>query len=139
MDTLNRELARQADRYIDDSHENFAELGQRFFEEFGYDHKANRGVSTQVRNLQQIALSARRFVDIEDFVKNQMGKRTNQWPAVGDEVLSQLKVLRQESRNLSEDRAQEFLLRLHLARGWVNVVVGEYLYQVAQSRMEGSS
>ena len=138
MDILNRELARQADRYIDDSHEDFAELGQRFFEAFGYDHKANR-LSTQVRNLQQITLSARRFVDIEDFVKNQMGKRTNKWPAVGEEVLSQLKALRRESRDMSEDRAQEFLLRLHLARGWVNVVVGEYLYQVAQSQMEGSS
>jgi len=138
MDILNRELARQADHYIDDKHEDFAELGQRFFEAFGYDHKANR-LSTQVRNLQQIALSARRFVDIEDFVKNQMGKRRNKWPAVGEEVLSQLRVLRRESRNMSGDRAQEFLLRLHLARGWVNVVVGEYLYQVAQSQMEGSS
>ena len=138
MDTLSRELARQADRYIDDRHEDFAELGQRFFEEFGYDHRANR-VSTQVRNLQQIALSARRFVDIEDFVKNQMGKRTNKWPVVGEEVLNQLKVLRRESRNMSKDRVQEFLLRLHLARGWAKVVVSEYLYQVAHSQMEDSS
>ncbi len=138
MDTLNRELVRLADRYIDDSHEDFAELGQRFFEAFGYDRNAGHA-SAQVLNLQQIALSARRFVDIEDFVKNQMGKRTNKWPLVGDEVLSQLKVLRQESRNISEDRAQQFLVRLHLARGWVNVVVGEYRYRIAHSRMEDAS
>ena len=137
MDTLSRELARQADLYIDDRHEDFAELGQRFFEEFGYDS------STQVFNLLQIALSARRFIDIEDFVKNQMGKQTNKWLVVGEEVLRQLKVLREESRNMSkdmaEDRAQEFLLRLHLARCWAKAVVGEYRYQVAHSQMENSS
>ena len=40
---------------------------------------------------------------------------------------------------MSKDRVQEFLLRLHLARGWAKVVVSEYLYQVAHSQMEDSS
>lgn len=137
MKILNRDLARLADRYIDDSHEDFAELGQRFFQEFGYDHKANR-VSTQVRNLQQITRSARRFADIEDFVKNQMGKGTGKWPSIGEDVLKQLRVLRRESRTMSEDSVQQFLLRLHLARGWAYAVVSEYLYQVAHSQMEES-
>ena len=131
MEILNRDLVRRADRYIDDSHEDFAELGQRFCEVFRHDR-------TQVRNLQQIARSARRFADIEDFVKNQMGKGTGKWPSIGEDVLKQLRVLRQASRTMSEDSVQQFLLRLHLARGWAYAVVSEYLYQVAHSQMEES-
>ena len=64
-----------------------------FFEEFGYDKEKNT-IRAQIRNLQQITCSATRFADIEDFVKNQMGKEGKdkpQWRNLGDNVLSGLK------------------------------------------------
>ena len=67
----------------------FPELGERFFEVFDYDRRSNH-ISTQIRNLQQITCSATRFADIEDFVKNQMGKKMGKeakWRELGDKVL----------------------------------------------------
>ena len=134
MTVLSNELIRKADRYIDENHETFFELGGRFFDVFGYDN--NR---TQVRNLQHMTLSATRFADIEDFVKNQMGKeRTDtqpRWRALGNDVLQALQQLREESQNLDSDAANQMALRLRLARGWVRAVVGEYHYRVARDQM----
>lgn len=134
MNVLNGDLIRQADSYIDDdeNHRMFSALGGRFFDQFGSD----RGkISTQVRNLQRIACSATRFADIEDFVKNQMGKGHEHWRALGNDVLSQLSELRCHSGKLDVDPARQMALRLRLARGWVRVVVGEYLYRLALEQM----
>ena len=135
MNVLNGDLIRQADRYIDDdkNHGAFSALGERFFDQFGSDKGK---ISTQVRNLQQIACSATRFADIEDFVKNQMGKGHQQWRTLGGDVLDQLSRLRSHSRQLDEDPANQMALRLRLARGWVRAVVGGYLYKVALKQME---
>ena len=141
MIVLSNELIRRADRYIDENHEMFSCLGQAFFDTFGYDRKNNR-ISTQIRNLQQITCSATRFADIEDFVKNQMGKeRANEqterrWGALGNDVLKGLKQLRSKSQKLDGDADNQMALRLRLARGWVRAVVGEYLYRVACDQME---
>lgn len=139
MTVLSSELIRKADRYIDANHEAFCELGDRFFDEFRYD---NNRINTQVRNLQQIACSATRFADIEDFVKNQMGKEksdASKWRALGDEVLNELKRLRDTSLELDGDIDTQMALRLRLVRGWVRAVVGEYLYRVARDQMEAAS
>ena len=142
MAVLSSELIQKADSYIDDNHETFCKLGKRFFEKFGYDEKNGR-INTQIRNLQQIACSAARFADIEDFVKNQMGKeRTDsqpRWKALGSDVLKALQQLRIESQNLDGDAANQMALRLRLARGWVRAVVGEYLYLVACDQMKATS
>lgn len=140
MHVLSTELIRAADRCVDERHDQFADLGGRFFERFGSD----RGkVSTQVRNLQQIACSAARFADVEDFVKNQMGKGDSNvqaaWKAVGSDVLEQLSQLRSYSEEIAVDAADRMAVRLRLARGWVRAVVGEYLYQLARRQMEGSA
>ena len=136
MIVLSNELIRRADRYIDENHETFSCLGQAFFDTFGDDRK------TQIRNLQQITCSATRFADIEDFVKNQMGKeRTSeqtQWRELGDDVLKGLKQLRIKSRELDDDADNQMALRLRLARGWVRAVVSEYLYRVACDQMEAT-
>ena len=138
MIVLNNELIQKANYYIDENHETFSELGGQFFEKFSYDKENNR-LSTQIRNLQQITCSAMRFADIEDFVKNQMGKEgkdEQKWRALGDDVLKQLEGLRDKSQELSPaDPAHQMALRLRLARGWVRTVVGEYLYRVARDQM----
>ncbi len=130
MIVLNNELIQKTDCYIDENHQVFSELGKRFSEEFVDDR-------TQIRNLQQITCSATRFADIEDFVKNQMGKERNEskWRALGDDILKQLEQLRSESEKLDTASATQMALRLRLARGWVRAVVSEYLYQVAHRQM----
>lgn len=133
MIVLNSKLIQEVDRYIDENHETFSELGDRFFEVFSYD-KRNDRISTQIRNLQQITCSATRFADIEDFVKNQMGKETK-WRKLGDKVLAQLKTLRRKSEQLDDDPTNQMALRLRLARSWVRAVVSEYLYRVARDQI----
>ena len=139
MTVLNNDLIQETDRYIDENHEAFSELGKRFFEVFD-DDKGNNRISTQIRNLQQITCSATRFADIEDFVKNQMGKEQNErkWKRLGGDILKQLRQLRSESQKLDTDPANQMALRLRLARGWVRAVVSEYLYQVACAQMRGA-
>ena len=144
MIVLNDKLIREIDLYIEENHQTFSELGKRFFKKFGYDKDNNR-IRAQIRNLENITCSATRFTDIEDFVKNQMGKeRTDErnppkWKALGGVVLQQLKQLREKSQELDSDPYKQMALRLHLARGWVNAVVGEYLYQVARDQMGENS
>lgn len=130
MPTLNADLIAKADRYIDDHHENFAKLGARLFDQFGSD----KG-KTQMRNLQQVACSATRFADVEDFVKNQIGKGSREWKSVGREVLDQLSESRTWSDQLAEDPANRMALRLRLARSWARAVVSEYLYRLAMKEM----
>lgn len=139
MTVLNNDLIQETDRYIDENHEAFSELGKRFFKVFDYD-KGNNRISTQIRNLQQITCSATRFADIEDFVKNQMGKeqKEHKWKRLGGDILKQLRQLRSESQKIDTDPANQMALRLRLARGWVRAVVSEYLYQVAYAQMRGA-
>lgn len=140
---LSAELVQQADSFLDmdEQHKAFEQLGQKLFHAFGTDKEGR--ISTQVRNLQQMAVSATRFADIEDFVKNQMGKekkdnanRPGPWHRIGDDILDQLTKLREQANRMTTDEGQRLLLRLHLARGWVRAVVGAYLYAKAQKEME---
>ena len=132
MHVLNTELIWKVDCRIDELHDQFVCLGARFFDKFGSE-------GAQVRNLQQVACSAVRFADIEDFVKNQMGKgNKKEWKAVGDEVLKQLSQLRGYSEEIATDADDRMVVRQRLARGWVRAVVGEYLYRLARSQMENS-
>lgn len=137
MIVLDTNLIQKVDLYIDENHKTFSELGDRFFDVFGYD-KGNDRINTQIRNLQQITCSATRFADIEDFVKNQMGKEETKdpkWKKVGDSTLKKLKDLRDKSQEFDSDPANQMALRLRLARGWVRAVVSQYLYRVACDQM----
>lgn len=136
MHVLNADLIGKVDCYVDENHEKFSSLGAKFFEIFGSEKGK---ISSQVRNLQQIACSAIRFADIEDFVKNQMGKGDKKWMALGNDVLKQLARLRKLSQDLTADEYDRMALRLRLARGWVQAVVGEYLYRLALQRMEAGA
>ena len=152
MTALSNELIQEVDSYIDHNRETFSELGNHFFEVFGYDREKNT-IRAQIRNLQQITCSATRFADIEDFVKNQMGKENKgkpQWRNLGDDVLSGLKNLRETSQKfvpddstdenkLAEARMKQMAVRLRLARGWMRAVISQYLYRVARDQMEENS
>lgn len=129
-----------ADNFLDDDQQlkNFRTLGEQLFGAFGGDKER---ISAQVRNLQQIVVSARRLADVEDFVKTQMGKTTQasrDWRKVGDAILHQLEMLREQANQLGSDENQRLQLRLHLARGWVRAVVGAYLYTKAKVEMSSS-
>lgn len=133
---LDLKLIDQADRYLDAEAQltAFREMGEQLFDVFGADQDR---VSAQVRNLQQVAVSARRLSDIEVFVKNQMGKisGSDAWRNVGNGLLQQLADLRDAANRFATDEGQRLLLRLYLARGWVKAVVGAYLYAKAQREM----
>jgi len=134
---LSKELIQKTDLYIEENHQMFSELGKRFFDIF--NKKSKNRIRAQIRNLERITCSATRFADIEDFVKNQMGKEPKdrrEWKALGREVLQQLRQLREKSQELDADPYNQMALRLHLARGWGRAVVSEYLYRIAHYQME---
>ena len=133
MSALSQEQIEKVNAYIDDNHEGFAQLGNVCFTAFGYD-KANNRISSQVRKLQQLAMSAPRLADIEDFVKNQIGKEgstASPWSTFGPKALQQLRTLRNDSQRFSKDPEGQLVIRLRMARGCIRAVVSEYLYRVA--------
>jgi hypothetical protein len=139
--SVTAEQQREVDKFLDDSKQREAAktLGTRFFKEFPSD--AEGRISSQVRNLQQMAVSATRFADIEDFIKSQMGRKTGAykaWRAVGDDTLKQLEKLRDQAKTIATDQEPQHQLRLQLARGWVRAVVGAYLYEKALSEVTTS-
>ncbi len=72
------ETLARIDRYLDDESNmnRFAEQGRLIHRVFAEDRGGRDNISSQVRNLQQATTSAVRMSDIEDFLKNQMGKST---------------------------------------------------------------
>lgn len=138
MTLLSPKLTADADQYIDEQHKQHERVGRLLFKTFSYKRESG-GISAQIRNLQQIVCTTTRFVDIEDFVKNQMGKSGDTskcWRQIGRDVLQHLQQLRDQAERLSEDPVEQLALRLKLARHWVRAVVSEYLYQVALDQME---
>ncbi len=135
---LTPELMRKADQVLDrdEQRRRAHELGQHLFQQFPSDEQGH--VSTQVRNLQRVAVSATRLADIEDFVKQQMGRGKGpqkEWCQVGGKVLEQLQGLREAANGLATEEGQRLALRLYLARAWVRAVIGAYLYAKAQKEM----
>jgi hypothetical protein len=134
-----------ADNFLDADEQLMAYggLGEEFYEVF--EAPGEERISAQVRNLQQIVVSARRLADVEDFIKNQMGKekldkqgRLGPWRKVGDKALQQLALLREKANSLSVNEEHRLQLRLHLARGWVRAVVGAFLFKKAQREVMAS-
>jgi hypothetical protein len=142
--TLTPKQIADIDGYLDERHAEHEELGRQLFAVFHTDKQGKDNVSTQVRNLQQVAVSATRLADVEDFVKNQMGRTTRttrsaqDWRRVGPDTLEALAQLREAAGTCCGEVGPEARLqiRLRLARGWVRAVVSEYLYQKARSEME---
>jgi len=98
-------------------------LGQRMV-------KVGLGPS-QIRGLETLALSARRFSEIINYIKNQAGKdRKDQWSKIADEVLDHLAQLEKKAKEIGgEDPGVILDVKIRLARGWVKQVVSHYLFQ----------
>ncbi len=136
--TLPPEVVQKVNEYLDSERfiQAARELGRQLFDTLLGGGEDNRGMA-QLRNLQQVAMTARRLADIEDFVKNQMGrdiKVAENWRQVGPEVLRQLGELRKRADAIATDEAVRLQVRLLLAHGWVRTVVGSCLYEKARKQ-----
>jgi hypothetical protein len=94
---------------------------------------------TQIRNLENAAYTAMRFSSIINFIKNQMGKDSQDKPTwtkklasgvmLGDYLLTQLDEIRQHADTLAGSNADNSLkYRLYLVRGWARQVSTNYFY-----------
>jgi hypothetical protein len=86
--------------------------------------------NTQIRNLENLVMSTKRFSEIINFIKNQTGKdKTGKWPLIADTLLHQLEELEDKSREIGKDKPGiTFEVKKHLARGWVKQIVAHYFF-----------
>uniref|UniRef100_A0A7C4ML03 Uncharacterized protein n=1 Tax=Desulfatirhabdium butyrativorans TaxID=340467 RepID=A0A7C4ML03_9BACT len=87
---------------------------------------------TQVRSLENIVVSTRRFSEILNFIKNQAGKekKDNKWGKAADLLLEQLDQIEQKAKSLAEgEPAKALEIKMHASQGWIRQVVAHYLYE----------
>lgn len=108
----------------------------RFLEEY-YEKGATREAAakmvklkkTQVRGLENLLVSATRFSEIINYIKNQAGKGREEWQSVAPELLKQLSEIESKAQEMfPDDPEQRLLVKLKLARGWGRQIVAHYLY-----------
>lgn len=87
----------------------------------------------QIRGLENLVVSTRRFSEIVNFIKNQAGKQNRTaeiWRQVAGLFLAQLEQLEAKARELGNGDAELVLdAKLRLARGWIKQVVAHYLFE----------
>ena len=86
----------------------------------------------QVRSLENIVVSTRRFSEIINFIKNQAGKekKDNKWGKAADLLLEQLDQIEQQAKNLAKgDPVKALEIKMYASRGWIRQVVAHYLYK----------
>lgn len=89
--------------------------------------------TSQIRGFETLTMSASRFSEIRNYIKNQTGKERKEprWAVVAPTLLSQLDSLEQEAERMSGGNAERLLdIKLHLARGWARQVIAHYLYDL---------
>ena len=137
----------EMDRFLDEQWPKSRGRGEMLYEVFG--GRESTGMS-QMRNLQNIVVTAPRFYDIADYIKNQMGKeaepdkrpdrkstrywtRTINGALLGTLLLNDLDALLDKAHELAESypESDPYNLALYLARGWIRQIMAEYLYQRA--------
>jgi hypothetical protein len=86
--------------------------------------------SSQIRNLENLVMSTKRFSEIINFIKNQTGKdKKGKWPLIADTLLHQLEALEDKAREIGKDNPGiTFEVKKHLARGWVKQIVAHYFF-----------
>lgn len=85
--------------------------------------------NTQVRGLENLIVSTRRFSEIINYIKNQVGRR-KEWKSAGPLLLAQLETIEQKAREIAgEDSGARLEVKLRLAKGWARQVVAHYLYE----------
>ena len=86
--------------------------------------------SSQIRNLENLVMSTRRFSEIINFIKNQTGKdKKGKWPMIAGCLLHQLEELENKAREIGEDNPGIiFEVKKQLARGWIKQIVAHYFF-----------
>ncbi len=140
MIALTPQVLAEIDKRLESSLNAYQKAGDQLFAVFEPDEGR---VSSQVRNLQQTTCAAVRLSQVENFIKNQMGRSrevAEKWVRVGPLLLEQVDMLRKQAENiakkfgLSED--EELEVRLRLARGWVSTLVSQYMYRFGLARLK---
>jgi hypothetical protein len=97
---------------------------------------------TQIRGLENLIVSTRRFSEIINYIKNQAGKESKKdpkWKQVAEILLEQLKALEAKGGELGgDDPALVLEAKLRLVRGWGKQVVTHYLFEQARPKIEGA-
>jgi hypothetical protein len=86
---------------------------------------------SQIRKLENLVMSTRRFSEIINHIKNQAGKDINkkQWPQIADTLLKQLCEIEEKAREIGKnDFAKIIEIKKYLARGWVKQIVAHYFF-----------
>lgn len=93
----------------------------------------DKKMMAQIRNLENLVVSTRRFSEIVNFIKNQAGKEgsiAKKWCQVAGPFLAQLEQLEAKARELGNGDAELVLdAKLRLARRWIKQVVAHYLFE----------
>lgn len=94
--------------------------------------------SSQIRNLENLVMSTRRFSEIINFIKNQTGKdKKGKWLLIADTLLNQLEELEDKAREIGKDNPGiTFEVKKHLARGWVKQIVAHYFFADSKKKKD---
>lgn len=119
---MNQELLRAVDLYLEEFYPRSVEAGRQI--------AANNAFKkSQIRGFERIVLSAVRFSQIINFIKNRAGKDRNVWGDAAALLLPQLTDLETKAVELAQGDVETILkIKLLLARGWAAQVVAHYLY-----------
>lgn len=115
----------QIDRYLDEFYPEGKKSGQELA-------KAKLE-PTQIRGLENLVVSTRRFSEIINYIKNQAGKQHKQaepWRLVCNGLLQQLEQLETKGKEFGKDDPSLIIeAKLRLARGWAKQIVSHYLFE----------
>lgn len=94
--------------------------------------------SSQIRNLENLVMSTKRFSEIINFIKNQTGKdKKGKWPLIADVLLHQLEALEDKAREIGKDNPGiTFEVKRQLARGWVKQIVAHYFFADSKKKKD---
>jgi len=121
---LSAKTLKSIDLFLEDYYPKASEAGEKI--------SACRMDKTQVRGLENLIVSATRFSEVINYIKNQVGKERekNKWKEVGPMLLSQLQDIEIKAGDIAGDNPMERLdVKLRLLRGWARQVVAHYLYK----------
>jgi hypothetical protein len=86
---------------------------------------------SQIRKLENLVMSTRRFSEIINHIKNQAGKdiKKKKWPQIADTLLNQLGEIENKAKEIGKDDFAKIIeVKKRLARGWVKQIVAHYLF-----------
>lgn len=128
-----QEMWKNVDLFLEDFYPQGCEAGKEL-------HRADMGM-TQIRGLESLIVSTRRFSEVLNYIKNQAGKGTGKakkWKQVAGTLLDQLGHLEAKGSELGgDDPALVLEAKLRLVRGWGKQVVAHYLFEQARHEIQG--